>query len=77
MDKRSGDLLNEDFEPNMSTIRIPRTIAEIRLCGSICISITDDTNGWIEPTPEQIKNLHDTFCIDVTLFDKEGNVRNG
>ena len=76
MDKRSGNLLKYDLEPDMS-IRIPRTIAEIRLCGSICISITDETNGWIEPTPEQIKNLHDTFCIDVTLFDEEGNVRNG
>lgn len=69
-------LTNSESDTSVSTIRIPKTIAEVCLCGDIKISITDEMKGWVEPTPEQIKNLHDTFCIDVRLFDEEGDVKN-
>ncbi len=49
-------------------IRIPKTIARVRLCGGITINI-DDTMAFTKPTPEQIKNLKETFCIDVELLD--------
>lgn len=50
------------------TIRVPKRVARITLCGSIHIDL-DDTMAFTRPTPEQIKNLKDTFCIDVELFD--------
>ncbi len=50
------------------SIRIPKEVAEVRICGAIVLRITDDM-AWIPPTCEQIKNLHDTLCIDVTLWD--------
>lgn len=51
-----------------STIHIPKKVAEITLCGCVHFTI-DETMGFIKPTPEQIKNLHDMLCIDVELFD--------
>lgn len=62
----SGDILRID---NSSyTIRTPKKVAEIKLCGAVIFTITE-TESFIKPTPEQIKNLHDAFCIDVELFD--------
>ena len=29
----------------------------------------DETMAWEKPTDEQIKNLHDLFCIDVEILD--------
>lgn len=49
-------------------IRVPKRVARITLCGAIHIDL-DDTMSFTRPTPEQIKNLKDTFCIDVELFD--------
>lgn len=43
-------------------------VARITLCGCVHFDINDNM-GFIKPTPEQIKNLHDNFCIDVELFD--------
>lgn len=51
-------------------IRIPKRIARISICGVVCLNI-DDTMAFTKPTPEQIKNLKETFCIDVELFDEE------
>lgn len=49
-------------------IRTPEKVAEVTLCGGLTICI-DDTMAFIKPTPEQIKNLKETFCIDVKLFE--------
>lgn len=54
----------------MSTIRIPKKVAEVTLCGGLTICI-DDTMNFRKPTPEQIKNLKETFCIDVKLFEED------
>lgn len=51
-----------------STLCMPKKVAEITLCGSVHFTI-NETMGFIKPTPEQIKNLHDILCIDVELFD--------
>lgn len=52
-------------------IKVPKVIGEIKLCGSLHISIFEDDENFIHPTKEQIKNLHDMLCIDVVMFDEE------
>lgn len=54
-----------------SVVKTPKTIARITLCGCVHFDITD-TMDFKRPTPEQIKNLRDMMCVDVTLFDEEG-----
>lgn len=55
---------------DIPTLKAPKTIATISVCGVIVFSITDGMN-WTPPTEEQIKNLHDVFCIDVEILNKE------
>lgn len=49
---------------------LPKRVARITVCGALNFDINEST-AFVKPTPEQIKNLHDTFCIDVELFDEE------
>lgn len=49
-------------------IRVPKKVACITICGAVRLNI-DDTMSFTKPTQEQIKNLRETFCIDVELFD--------
>lgn len=49
-------------------IREPKVIATISICGALHFTITD-IMSWNSPTPEQIKNLKDTFNIDVEVYD--------
>lgn len=49
------------------SISRPKPIAEIRICGSIVITVTD-RDSFVVPDQEQIKHLHDMLCIDVKLF---------
>ena len=51
----------------------PKPVADITLCGCINFRITESDN-FIRPTPTQIRNLRDTFCIDVKLYDEKGDV---
>lgn len=46
----------------------PKIVAKIKLCGALTINI-NDTIDWKKPTDEQIKNLHDLFCIDVEVLE--------
>lgn len=48
-----------------------KQVARITLCGCVHFDINDNM-GFIKPTPDQIKNLHDNFCIDVEVFDDNG-----
>lgn len=57
-------------ETDMLTIKPPKQVARITICGSLHLDIFDNIE-FIRPTEEQIKNLHDMFCIDVMLFDEE------
>lgn len=54
---------------NGGTLHMPHTVAHVTLCGSIHFHI-NDAMGFIRPTPEQIKNLKEVFCIDVELVDE-------
>lgn len=49
------------------TIRVPKDIAKITVCGALCLTVTDIMN-WIPPTEEQRKNLKEMFCIDVEIL---------
>lgn len=65
-------LLENSLYPGIthSPILSNKTIATITICGCIHFDIKNDMN-FIKPTPEQIKNLHDLFCIDVKLNEEE------
>ena len=55
--------------PEVITVSSPKTIARIKLCcGAMTFTVTDYMS-WEKPTEEQIKNLHDTLCIDVEILD--------
>ena len=53
-----------------ATIYNPKVIARIKLCGGAVTINVDETMAWEKPTDEQIKNLHDLFCIDVEILDE-------
>ena len=55
--------------PEIATIYNPKVIARIKLCGGAVTINIDETMSWEKPTDEQIKNLHDLFCIDVEILD--------
>ena len=55
--------------PKVAAYRNPKVIAKIKLCGTVTINI-NETMAWKKPTDEQIKNLHDLFCIDVEILDR-------
>ncbi len=60
--------VNTHIKP--STFHMPKTVARITLCGAVHFHI-NDSMGFIRPTPEQIKNLKEKFCIDVELIDED------
>lgn len=49
----------------INTIRIPKKVAEIVVCGAYHISITEDDTDWIPPTAEQKENLKKLLNIEV------------
>lgn len=49
-------------------LRIPREIAVMTICGAMKFVVNEDM-AFIQPTPEQIKNLRETFNIDVEILD--------
>lgn len=48
-------------------VYIPKVIARITICGVLAMEVTEDMS-WNPPTLEQIKNLKETFNIDVKLI---------
>jgi hypothetical protein len=73
--KRLTDEQRESLlEPNSyhcGVLSSVKQVARITLCGCVHFDINDNM-GFIKPTPEQIKNLHDNFCIDVEVFGDNG-----
>lgn len=56
--------------PEVAVIHNPKIIARIKLCVGVVTINVDETMAWKKPTDEQIKNLHDLFCIDVEVLDR-------
>ena len=55
----------------VSTIRVPKVIAKIKICGGgLTIAITDDMEFEI-PTEEQRENLKKYFGIEIELVEEE------
>ena len=55
--------------PEVAAIYNPKVIARIKLCGGAVTINIDETMAWEKPTDEQIKNLHDLFCIAAEILD--------
>lgn len=53
------------------TIRIPKRVATIKICGGAMTFYIDDTMQWQRPTDEQIYNLKNLFCIEVIPEDAD------
>ena len=51
-------------DPVSVTLKIPKAIAEIVICGVLHIKITEDMN-WTPPTTEQKENLKKLLNIEV------------
>lgn len=56
------------YSGDVYAIHVPKKIAEITLCGAVRLDITEIA-GFIKPTEEQIRNLRETFCIDVKILE--------
>ena len=50
-------------------IRVPKRIAEIKLCGALTINV-DDTINFKMPTEEQRKNLKEMLYIEVIPIEE-------
>lgn len=51
-------------------LRVPKTIARIKICGGGLTFFIDDTMQFEMPTKEQRENLKRTFGIEVELVDE-------
>lgn len=49
------------------SIRIPKKVATIKLCGGALTFDINDSMQWERPTDEQIDNLKKLFAIEVIL----------
>lgn len=56
--------------PDM-TIRVPKTIARLKLCGGALTFNFDDTMQFEMPTKEQRENLKKTFGIEVEWVNED------
>lgn len=52
----------------VASIRVPKEIAKITVCGALTFTITD-MMAFTLPTKEQRKNLKDMLCIDVEILE--------
>lgn len=47
------------------SIKTPKKVAEVRLCGGAIVFSIDEEADFIMPTEEQRKNLKEMLCIEV------------
>jgi hypothetical protein len=52
-----------------NTLRVPKRVATIKICGGAMTFYIDDTMQWQRPTDEQIKNLKELLAIEVIPED--------
>lgn len=62
---------NAQHDEKSLCIRIPKTIARIKICGGGLTFIIDDTMQFEKPTKEQRDNLKKLFGIEVELIEEE------
>ena len=56
---------------NDLVIRVPKTIARVKLCGGALTFNFDDTMQFEMPTEEQRENLKKTFGIEVEWVNED------
>ena len=64
--EKQGYLESTDKKP----VRIPKTVALIKLCGGAVVFNISDMCGFIPPTEEQRKNMKEMLCIDVEMLEE-------
>ena len=55
---------------NKCTIRTPKDIARIKICGGALTFTITDMCEFTPPTEEQRKNLKEMLCIDVEMLEE-------
>ena len=58
-------------DPDKLKIRVPKTIAKVKLCGGALTFNFDDTMQFEMPTEEQRENLKKTFGIEVEWVNED------
>ena len=51
-------------------LRVPKNVAEIRLCGGAMVFRIDENTSFTMPTEEQRKNLKEMLCIEVIPIEE-------
>lgn len=57
-----------DTETGVMSIRVPKDVAKITVCGAFTLVVTD-MMAFTPPTEEQRKNLKEMLCIDVEILE--------
>ena len=57
-----------DTVTGVASIRVPKEIAKITICGAFTLVVTD-MMAFTPPTEEQRKNLKEMLCIDVDILE--------
>ena len=68
MDLEIKDMLK--VPPQSFTIRVPKKVAIIKLCGGGLTFHINDTMEFTMPTEEQRKNLKEMLCIEVIPIEE-------
>lgn len=58
-------------EAYKSAVRVPKTVARVKLCGGALTFNFDDTMQFEMPTEEQRENLKKTFGIEVEWVNED------
>ena len=59
--------------PYECTLRVPKQVAVIKVCGAITLYV-NDTMEFTMPTEEQRKNLKEMLCIEVIPVVDQGGI---
>lgn len=72
MDKSENQcIIGHYIQGNDTSLRIPKVIARIKLCGgALTFNFYDTDTAFEMPTKEQCENLKKTFGIEVELVNE-------
>ena len=71
IDNSKNETIQFYGEPRLVTIKAPKIIATIKLCGEALTFHITDTMQFEMPTEEQRENLKKTFGIEVELVNDD------
>lgn len=71
IDNSKNETIQFYGEPILGTIKVPKIIATIKLCGGVLTFNITDTMQYEIPTKEQRENLKKTFGIEIELVNEK------